>query len=156
MCRWGFRQVEKDDSGMMIFFHEKFTRGDTNKCLAMRSIVKKPAAATIMSLSDPSNRNQPGKAPNAGDVMVSHLLQSNHQATSTYTGSDSINANMLSGMSMGLGLGYGESTFNMPLPRGGGGESPGRLPATYAYGLGIGMGMQMQPPQSNISAVDWI
>ncbi len=128
---------------MMKFFHKKFTRGDTKKCLVMRSTVKTPTAVSIMSLSNHFNRNQLGTAPNAGDVMASHLLRSNREATYTSYSSDAnANANMLSGMGMGMGMGYGGPTFIMPAL--GGGASPGGLPVTYA-----GLGMQMQSPQTH-------
>lgn len=42
--RWGFRQVEKSVPGIMIFMHTNFVRGDKQRCLKMRSIVKKQQA----------------------------------------------------------------------------------------------------------------
>jgi len=124
---------------MMKFFHKKFTRGDTEKCLVMRSTVKTPTAVSIRSISNHSNRNQLGTAPNAGDVMASHLLRTNRQAT--YISDVNANANMLSGMGMGMCMGYGGPAFIMPAL--GGGASPGGLPVTY------GLGMQMQSPQTH-------
>eukprot|EP00580_Thalassiosira_gravida_P001443 CAMPEP_0201598712 /NCGR_PEP_ID=MMETSP0492-20130828/432_1 /ASSEMBLY_ACC=CAM_ASM_000837 /TAXON_ID=420259 /ORGANISM="Thalassiosira gravida, Strain GMp14c1" /LENGTH=361 /DNA_ID=CAMNT_0048061165 /DNA_START=66 /DNA_END=1151 /DNA_ORIENTATION=- len=44
LYRWGFRQVEKELHGIMIFMHPYFFRGDKRRCLNMRSIVKKPQA----------------------------------------------------------------------------------------------------------------
>lgn len=105
-CRWGFRQVEKDNLDVMIFFHSKFSRGDKKKCLAMRSIVKKPSTVSIMGISHPPpNIRQAyggvGAFPNAGDTMFKHLLQSNQLAMYH---SDS---------SMLSGVGYGRFAFNM-------------------------------------------
>lgn len=44
LYRWGFRQVEKELHGIMIFMHPNFVRGDKQRCLKMRSIVKKAQA----------------------------------------------------------------------------------------------------------------
>jgi len=44
LYRWGFRQLEKDSRGILIFSHSNFVRGDKKRCLKMRSIVKKPSA----------------------------------------------------------------------------------------------------------------
>lgn len=46
--RWGFRQIEKNVSGIMIFTHQKFHRGDKQRCLMMRSIVRKSDTASNM------------------------------------------------------------------------------------------------------------
>ena len=99
--------------------HKHFTRGDKKKCLQMRSIVKKPSAVSIMGISN--------HQPNAGDVMASHLLQSNRQAL-YYS-----DARMLSGMGLDGG------SFNMPLA-----NYPGGLQMTYS-----GLGMQMPMLRSN-------
>mmetsp|Transcript_11516 Transcript_11516/g.17602 ORF Transcript_11516/g.17602 Transcript_11516/m.17602 type:complete len:250 (-) Transcript_11516:231-980(-) len=83
--RWGFRQVEKNASGAMIFFNKKFIRGDAKKCLDMRSTVKRPPLASTVIASSPPNRCQSygnvevGAAQNAGGVMASHLLLNNRQ-----------------------------------------------------------------------------
>lgn len=45
--RWGFRQVKKELHGIMIFMHPNFVRGDKQRCLKMRSIVKKPQQRTF-------------------------------------------------------------------------------------------------------------
>lgn len=44
LYRWGFRQLEKDSRGILIFSHSNFVRGDKKRCLKMRSVVKKPSA----------------------------------------------------------------------------------------------------------------
>jgi len=98
---------------MMIFSHKHFIRGNKRKCLEMRSIVKKPSAASIIGASN--------HQPNAGDIMASYLLQSNRQVV--------YRSDMLSG------IGGRISAFDMPI---GGANYPG-LPTTY----GLGMQMQM-------------
>lgn len=40
LYRWGFRQVEKNLHGGMIFMHVHFIRGERKRCLMMRSTVK--------------------------------------------------------------------------------------------------------------------
>ena len=42
--RWGFRQVEKTVPGIVIFMHANFVRGDKQRCVMMRSVVKKSAS----------------------------------------------------------------------------------------------------------------
>jgi hypothetical protein len=142
LCRWGFRQVEKDfSSGTMIFMHKHFTRGDKKKCLAMRSTVnvKKPSAASMVAMNASSNRwlgyRDVGAVPHAGDVMAESLFQSNSQAI---YGSD---ASVLSN------VGYEGAIYNML----GGRANPG---LSMSYGLG----MQMQMPQYNNlhNGLDWV
>ena len=75
----------------MIFMHTHFIRGDKKKCLAIRSIVKKPpasaSAASTRGKSVPSVRLQrygdaapSGVVPAPGEVIANELLRSNHQA----------------------------------------------------------------------------
>jgi hypothetical protein len=45
ICRWGFRQVDKNVTGVMVFMHPSFSRGDKRRCLMMRSVVNKSNAA---------------------------------------------------------------------------------------------------------------
>lgn len=80
--RWGFRQVEKNASGVMVFSHKNFIRGDPKKCRDMRSIVKRPPLSSTTSTSSPfdARKVQVGAAPNAGGIMADHLLMSNRQA----------------------------------------------------------------------------
>ncbi len=133
--RWGFRQVEKDfTSGMMIFKHKHFTRGDKKKCLAMHSIVnvKKPPAPSMIAMNASSNRQRgytnpnilPNPNPSAGEVVSNHVLQSNRHI---YGGDNSILTNLDHG-----------GTYNMLDRR----VNPG-LPMNY------GLGMQMQLPHPN-------
>mmetsp|Transcript_25855 Transcript_25855/g.39061 ORF Transcript_25855/g.39061 Transcript_25855/m.39061 type:complete len:389 (-) Transcript_25855:291-1457(-) len=130
LYRWGFRQVEKDfSSGVMIFMHKHFTRGDKKKCLAMHSIVnvKKRPAASIVATNASSNRRQGprdlDRLPHVGDA-ANHLLQSNRQI---YSGGNSILSN----------VGHG-GTYNMLDRR----VSPG-------LSMNYGLGMQMRMPHSN-------
>eukprot|EP00804_Cyclotella_cryptica_P028200 CCRYP_011046-RA/>CCRYP_011046-RA protein AED:0.00 eAED:0.00 QI:393/1/1/1/1/1/2/147/403 len=53
LYRWGFRQVEKNVPGVTIFMHTNFIRGDKNRCLLMRSIVKNSANASSAQSSAP-------------------------------------------------------------------------------------------------------
>jgi hypothetical protein len=126
--RWGFRQVEKDfSSGVMIFMHKHFTRGDKKKCLTMHSIVnaKKPPASSIVAMNVSSNRRRDNiRVPNAGDT-ANHLLQNNRHAI--YGGDNSF----LSYSGQG-------GTYNMLDGR----VNPG-LSMTY------GLSMQMYMPHSN-------
>ncbi|KAL9186806.1 hypothetical protein ACHAXT_010526 [Thalassiosira profunda] len=41
LYRWGFRQVEKQSSPALTFRHDHFVRGDKQRCLYMRSVVKR-------------------------------------------------------------------------------------------------------------------
>lgn len=122
--------MEKDfSSGVMIFMHKHFVRGDKKKCLAMRSIVnvKKPsAAASIVTMNRGQGYRDVGTIPTAGDVMVDHLLQSNRQRI--HSGDASMFSN----------VGYGGAANNML----GGRANPG-------LSMNYGIGMQMQMPQSN-------
>eukprot|EP00984_Skeletonema_dohrnii_P031912 scaffold25055_cov104-Skeletonema_dohrnii-CCMP3373.AAC.2 len=126
--RWGFRQVEKDfSSGVMIFMHKHFTRGDKKKCLTMHSIVnaKKPPSSSIVAMNVSSNRRRDiSRVPNAGDT-ANHLLQNNRHAI--YGGDNSFLSNSGQG-----------GTYNMLHGR----VNPG-LPMTY------GLSMQMHMPHSN-------
>ena len=63
--RWGFRQVEKSSltSTSMAFMHPNFIRGDKQRCLLMRSIVKKPVSATRTSSMPRQSSLQQGVSP---------------------------------------------------------------------------------------------
>ena len=63
--RWGFRQVEKSSltSASMTFMHPNFIRGDKQRCLLMRSIVKKPVSATSISSMRRQSSLQQGVSP---------------------------------------------------------------------------------------------
>eukprot|EP00584_Thalassiosira_punctigera_P005023 CAMPEP_0172534668 /NCGR_PEP_ID=MMETSP1067-20121228/6946_1 /TAXON_ID=265564 ORGANISM="Thalassiosira punctigera, Strain Tpunct2005C2" /NCGR_SAMPLE_ID=MMETSP1067 /ASSEMBLY_ACC=CAM_ASM_000444 /LENGTH=390 /DNA_ID=CAMNT_0013319483 /DNA_START=262 /DNA_END=1434 /DNA_ORIENTATION=+ len=50
LYRWGFRQVEKSSPGIMTFTHPNFHRGDKQRCMKMRSIVKKQTAHPVQPL----------------------------------------------------------------------------------------------------------
>lgn len=52
LYRWGFRQIEKNAPGVMIFTNECFVRGDKKRCHMMRSIVKKPTGQVQVPYSD--------------------------------------------------------------------------------------------------------
>lgn len=122
----------------MIFMHPNFIRGDKERCLAMRSKVKKPsapAAASMTGTNPPSNKRQKygEHFPSINDpvgVMPHELLWSRN----------------LSAM-YGGGLGYGSSL-------GAANNHPGFLPAMN-YGVGSLMwqpnpyssGFLMQPRQ---------
>eukprot|EP00581_Thalassiosira_minuscula_P014220 CAMPEP_0183725270 /NCGR_PEP_ID=MMETSP0737-20130205/19947_1 /TAXON_ID=385413 /ORGANISM="Thalassiosira miniscula, Strain CCMP1093" /LENGTH=468 /DNA_ID=CAMNT_0025956183 /DNA_START=204 /DNA_END=1610 /DNA_ORIENTATION=+ len=60
LYRWGFRQLEKDARGILIFTHSNFIRGDKQRCLKMRSVVKKPPA---------SHKQPAGVSPRAAPKM---------------------------------------------------------------------------------------
>ena len=49
--RWGFRQVEKTVPGIVIFMHANFVRGDKQRCVMMRSVVKKSVTQRSAALN---------------------------------------------------------------------------------------------------------
>ncbi len=121
----------------MIFMHPNFIRGDKERCLAMRSKVKKPsapAAASITGTNSPSNKRQKyGETfPSINDPVgvIPHELLWSRNLSAMYGG----------------GLGYGGSL--------GAANHPGFLPAMN-YGIGSLMwqpnpyssGVLMQPRQ---------
>ena len=72
LLRWGFRQVEKNVPGITIFMHANFVRGDKNRCLLMRSIVKNSANASSAQSSAPL---QCGNALGAGAFMNQDFVE---------------------------------------------------------------------------------
>ncbi|KAL7477685.1 hypothetical protein ACHAW6_003480 [Cyclotella cf. meneghiniana] len=72
LYRWGFRQVEKNVPGITIFMHANFVRGDKNRCLLMRSIVKNSANASSAQSSAPL---QCGNALGAGVIMNQNFVE---------------------------------------------------------------------------------
>jgi len=77
LYRWGFRQVEKELHGIMIFMHPYFFRGDKRRCLKMRSIVKKPQARAFTTTTNLFTGRLPDIDINVLQAFGSHSTQPN-------------------------------------------------------------------------------
>jgi len=130
LYRWGFRQVEKDTPGIMIFMHTNFIRGDKQRCLRMRSIVKKQNSQQQAYSNFTNNRQLPmlqgmgsnmpyGMNPNMmgnQNMMGSPMGMQDRfsmQGSQMYPPSFNNQAGAGSGgMGMGMGIGDSSSVFN--------------------------------------------
>ena len=71
--RWGFRQGVASPRGTsMTFMHPNFIRGDKQRCLLMRSIVKRPPVGSVFSLRQSSQNKMAllQQQPQMGRVVV--------------------------------------------------------------------------------------
>ena len=85
ISRWGFRQVDKSLPGgstaaSLTFMHPNFIRGDKQRCLLMRSIVKKPVRTSSLRQS---SAHQHGEA--ALDRAAAIPLHLTHHPTTIQT-----------------------------------------------------------------------
>mmetsp|Transcript_18495 Transcript_18495/g.38882 ORF Transcript_18495/g.38882 Transcript_18495/m.38882 type:complete len:375 (-) Transcript_18495:124-1248(-) len=144
LYRWGFRQVEKDRQGIMVFMHINFIRGDKQRCLKMRSIVKKqhaqPQPFAAYGRLQPFGLNQFGMMGSnlLGNAMsMSQFQPSNQMYPSFNQGGDNM---MNAKNARGVGLGGSSSLFAPNQFRGNMGMPSMNIPNQFSRNT---MGMEM-------------